>query len=866
DDSTPSTALTATISSLTNGQSYDVQVLAQNVVGPSAWSDTAAATPATTPSAPTLLSLVPGSNRAIVNWDAPASDGGSAITGYQVESNLTSATPWTDAGHSGTATTLTISGLPAQSHDVRVSATNAAGSSAPSTAASATPLATTAPAAPAAPALMPGNAQLGVSWAAPSSDGGSAITDYDVRWRQTGTTSWTELDDSTPSTALTATISSLTNGQSYDVEVRAQNVVGPSAWSDTAAATPATVPGAPTLLSVVPGNNRAVASWSAPASDGGAAVNGYQTQWRTNSGIWFDNIIRTVNNGNARSATIVTQSGFASSNGNRRDIRVRARNARGVGPWSNELSVVPGTPTAPSGVTAAAGELSGGSQPLVVSWTASNGNGAAITQYNVQYQVGTSGATATANAAGGATSLTITAVTNGSEYRARVRGVNSRGTSAWSAWTDPLVQVVGSPDAPTAPALVAANAQLTFSWTAPTNTGGGALSGYDVQYKLTGASVWIDATHSGTGTTITVSSLDNAMSYDFRVRARNSAGPSDWSAIAMGIPGQAAAPTGVGAVAGTGSANIGAMTVRWTAPSTTGGSAIASYEVEYQVGTAGATATATQGTPATTSLRITGLTKSTQYRARVRAVNALTNGAWSAYTALVTARGVPDAPPAPRLSFNSAISLSANLDAPANTGGSAITGYVVQRKNAGADDSTYSSANVQVVGSVAALSQLTTGQPYEVRVRAVNAQGVSPWSPTAQLTPSTAPDLPPRNVAADGRNTALAVTWTAPSRDQGSPITGYNVQWKLGSAPDGDYASTNVVVDGLTAMISSLVNGSVYDVRVRAVNARGPGPWGAAQGTPRIRVPDAPAAPMLTPGNTQLTVEWVAPADGGNAI
>ena len=83
--------------------------------------------------------------------------------------------------------------------------------------------------------------------------------------------------------------------------------------------------------------------------------------------------------------------------------RVRARNARGFGPWSAEARTVTNRPAAPGGVTAAAGALADGSQPLVISWNTSNANGFGILRYEVEYQVGTTGATATATQSAPAT-------------------------------------------------------------------------------------------------------------------------------------------------------------------------------------------------------------------------------------------------------------------------------------------------------------------------------------------------------------------------------------------------------------------------------------------------------------------------------
>ena len=94
----------------------------------------------TPPGAPTGLALTPSAGNIDAVWSAPASNGGSTLTGYDVEYKVSTATAWSDAGHSGLATSATISGLPnGVQHDVRVRAKNAIGDSAWSSVAQATP-------------------------------------------------------------------------------------------------------------------------------------------------------------------------------------------------------------------------------------------------------------------------------------------------------------------------------------------------------------------------------------------------------------------------------------------------------------------------------------------------------------------------------------------------------------------------------------------------------------------------------------------------------------------------------------------------------------------------------------------------------
>jgi hypothetical protein len=76
-------------SGLTNGTSYTFHVVATNAVGDSSPGRTGSATPKLQkirPGPPITASAIAGNRSAVVIWQAPASDGGSTITGYRVES------------------------------------------------------------------------------------------------------------------------------------------------------------------------------------------------------------------------------------------------------------------------------------------------------------------------------------------------------------------------------------------------------------------------------------------------------------------------------------------------------------------------------------------------------------------------------------------------------------------------------------------------------------------------------------------------------------------------------------------------------------------------------------------------------------
>ena len=75
---------------------------------------------------------------------------------------------------------------------------------------------------------------------------------------------------------------------------------------------------------------------------------------------------------------------------------------------------------------------------------------------------------------------------------------------------------------------------LRVSWNAPSMPAGTLITGYALQYKRPAESSWTDKFHSGTGTSATINGLSSGTTYQVRVLARSSEGPSSWSTPGQG--------------------------------------------------------------------------------------------------------------------------------------------------------------------------------------------------------------------------------------------------------------------------------------------------------------------------------------------
>ena len=279
------------------------------------------------PDAPLAPTLTVGETWIEASWTAPA-DNDSAITGYDVHYRETGGN-WQDANHSGTGTTKRITGLTAdKAYQVRVRASNAEGAGDWSPAASArTDSAAEAPDAPAAPSLTVGETWIEASWTVPA-DNGSAITGYDVHYRETGG-NWTDANHS--GTNTTKRITGLTADTAYQVRVRASNAEGTGDWSSAASArtdAAAEAPDAPSAPTLTVGETWIEATWTAPA-DNGSAITGYDVHYRETGGNWTD-ANHSGTNTTKRIDGLTADTAY--------QVRVRASNAEGTGDWSPSAS------------------------------------------------------------------------------------------------------------------------------------------------------------------------------------------------------------------------------------------------------------------------------------------------------------------------------------------------------------------------------------------------------------------------------------------------------------------------------------------------------------------------------------------------
>ena len=298
------TAASVTVPGLTNGTSYQVRVRAKNGIDPGgAWSTPASGTPSATgalPSTPQALAVeskvvdLRNDNNPVpvidIRWSAPP-------TGYKVipQIKLATTSSWPDPAATASkpagtteeslgATSARYSGVRTGArYDVRAHFVDTSDSSVvANSSTSARQVAIAAlPGAPTGVSTSARDKGLDVSWTAPASDGGRAITGYKVRWRVkdagSGSPGSWNADEGVDATGTSHRITGLTNDTEYEVDVRAWNGIRPGgAWSGAATGTPEALKSitlsAAGLVNEDDGTLTVTARLNVPAPTGGVRV------------------------------------------------------------------------------------------------------------------------------------------------------------------------------------------------------------------------------------------------------------------------------------------------------------------------------------------------------------------------------------------------------------------------------------------------------------------------------------------------------------------------------------------------------------------------------------------------------------------
>ena len=386
------------------------------------------------PTAPTLTYASPASQSITAGFSAPGFTGGVSITGYSMVARV--------GGVAAASTTCasspcTITGLVnGTNYTVTVAAINSAGTG-PASTASGTMTPYTSAFAVRGLTPTPGDRVMDLTWAPLTNAqlGGGSFTRYEVSYRNPASTStWTLATNAlTTQTTSTYQVTGLTNGVSYDFQVVAFTTANATEVPGNTAQVvqyPSTVPSVPLSLSVLPvAGSSALTdvqfSWSAPLSDGGAALTNPNYSVTITGSAGAAPVTCTPP---SDTATYCTASGL--TNGASYTFSVVATNRMGNSPAATQVYNVPSADATLSDLVVTG---TGGAVSLAPSFAA----GTTSYTASVTNAVASATVTPTTSAAGASVTVDGVAVTSGSPSSAIALNVGSNVISVVVTAPDP---------------------------------------------------------------------------------------------------------------------------------------------------------------------------------------------------------------------------------------------------------------------------------------------------------------------------------------------------------------------------------------------------------------------------------------------
>ena len=283
-----SSTLTCTVSGLILGSAYTFKVKANNSAGDSVDSDVSNAVTIVPGLATSIASVTTtatdGTTSIKITWAAPVVND-EAITEYTVTATAgTTTVDKTTTGAREATFTADLSGADlvlGTEYRVKVKAKNTGGYGAYTSDSDTTVTPSRIPGTPTSIAATFNGRTAVITWAAPSSNGGDAITEYTASAFASSATdsTGTSLGTCTWTGALTCSIPNLVAGTGYKFAVKAKNNANGygaySSLSSIATAQAITAPGAPTAVTATFNGRTAAITWAAPSSNGGDAITEY---------------------------------------------------------------------------------------------------------------------------------------------------------------------------------------------------------------------------------------------------------------------------------------------------------------------------------------------------------------------------------------------------------------------------------------------------------------------------------------------------------------------------------------------------------------------------------------------------------------
>jgi hypothetical protein len=297
------------------------------------------------------------------------------------------------------------------------------------------------------------------------------------------------------------------------------------------------------------------------------------------------------------------------------------------------------------------------------------------------------------------------------------------------------------------------------------------------------------------------------------------------------------------------------LSVEWAAPNATNGCPIDKYQLFRDTGSGDAITTQVGGDlePHVTSatITLTGADTSKTFRVQLAAFNDA-GSARSGIGEFILAN-VPEAPAAPvndaTVTSNEQIKVRFAETLPNARGSDIFAVQLAMDDGLGGQFTTVVGADEEqmTLATTYVASPVVEGRYYTFKCRVKNSIGWSAWSADSLIVAAITPGKPDAPTLVAATATSIQLLFFVPATSGGTPLTQYELYRNDGN--DANEATiqvtsytSNSLTHTLTTTTDSLVTGTIYSFRFRAVNAIGNSEY---SDTVRYAVVDPPAAPAL---------------------
>jgi len=222
--------------------------------------------------------------------------------------------------------------------------------------------------------------------------------------------------------------------------------------------------------------------------------------------------------------------------------------------------------------------------------------------------------------------------------------------------------------------------------------------------------------------------------------------------------------------------------ISWEAPEVDGGAPVTSYVVQKRETSKISWTTIAEID--TTAVKVASLLNGSEYIFRVMGVNAHGVGEAAESRAVTAQNDFSEAgrPSTPKVTNITAESCVVGWEKPANDGGSEVTGYVLEKREANKRNWSRVSNN-SITETRYKVTGLKQGTKYEFRVSAENAAGIGeaslPSNAVLLCEPTYAPGALGSLKVLSMTKTSVSLAWGEAIFDGGAPVTGYALEYGL---------------------------------------------------------------------------------------